>query len=182
MFETLRGWFRRARRHGGRRRGGAVCSRVLIPAVVAAPVDVLRELRAYDDRLDLYTLPDGRVWLLVKSDKMERIDQGRIELAQNRGDGLPADRSALLMAAGFELLSEEPFCRLSATHLLRVAQQKMHASGADIRAAVRIHRAESDSSARILRGAQQLIERVESNARSDHRWAYRGRRSFSRVM
>ena len=181
MFEALRAWWR-ARRQGGRYRGDAVCSRVAIPGVVDPPIAVLRELRAYDDRLDLYVLPDGRVWVLVKSDKMERIDQGRIELAQNRGDGFAADRSSLLMAAGFELLSEEPYCRLSATHLLRVAQQKMHASGADIRAAVKLHRAESDSSARIIRGAQRIIERVEASARSDHRWAYRGRRSFSRVM
>lgn len=178
----LFGWWR-ARRQGGRRSsGGTVCSRVAIPAVVDPPVDVLRALRSYDDRLDLHVLPWGIVWLLVKSDNMNRIDEGRKQLALCRGDGLPADRTVLLMAAGFELLSEEPVSHLSAGYLLKVAQQKMHASDADIRAAVRLHRAESDSSAKIERGAKQLIERITSSARSDHRWAYRGRRSFSRVM
>lgn len=177
---SVRAWWR-GRRQGGRSET-TVCSRVTIPAVVDPPVDVLRVLREYDPRLDVYVLPWGKVWLLIKSDTPARMHEGRKELASAREDGLPPDRSSLLMAAGFELLEEVPLARLSGGYLLRVAKEKLETNETAVRHAMEAKRRESNGQAEAERRAATIIERVTADAAFDHKWAYRGKRAFSAVM
>lgn len=158
-------------------------SRVTIPSVCQPSPDVLREIRAFDDKLDLHILPNGLVWLLYKSDVGERIDEGRKQLAHAKEDGLAPERSSMLMAAGFELLSEESFEHgSSAGHLILVAQQKLAASKREIEQEIARRVAESDGSADLTRGIQVVRNRIRADAVSDWKWAHRGKKSFAKVM
>lgn len=157
-------------------------SRVPLPAVVDPPTDLLRELRHQDERLDLYILPDGRVWVLLKSDKAARIDEGRKLLRECRDDGM-AERWMILMAEGFELLHEESGPKAySAGHLLHWIRRKMAATVEEIDAELERRRQESDGTAYVERAVALVKERIRSDARSDFRWAHKGKKSFSATM
>ncbi len=176
MFFTA--WWRQSRRRCGPR------SRVALPAVVDIPVELLRAVRSQDDALDLYPLPDGRVWLLLKSDKLTRIHSGRQELTQARveSDQNEPLYAAHLMAQGFEQLGEYPwFLGMSAGFLLDQAQRKLYATEREIRERMQQLRHVSDGSAHKERARAVMRERVVLGARDDYAMAFRGRKSFSNV-
>lgn len=155
----------------------------MLPAVVDAPVDVLRVLRGFNSALDLYVLPDGRVWLLWQSMKPARIQAGRDELFEAKLEGFDEPMySASLMAQGFEQLGEYPFFfGMSAGAMLAIAQEKLYATERQIVAAMARRRSKADGTDHKARAVATMRDRVTSGARSDHAWAYRGRRSFSNV-
>ena len=175
------GWLRGL----GRDKAGATVaySRVAIPSLEEPPPDVLREIREWNPKLDLHILPQGRVWLLLKSDIGSRIDEGRKQLAAAKEDGLAPERSSMLMAAGFELLSEETYLRAqSSSYLIRVADQKLSASKKQIEMEINRRAAESDGTMDKLNGLGVLREKIRSEAVSDWKWAHKGKKSFARVM
>lgn len=164
-----------------RRDRGAPRTRVILPGVVDVPADVLRSLRAQDERFDLYVLPDGRVWLLFKSDKASRIDAGRLELGAAKAEGFQEPMyAASLMAQGFELIEEVPYGPgLSAGFLLTMAQDWTYLTEAEIRARSKARREKSDGTEHKRRARAMMRERVVLGGKSDYAWAFQGRRSFS---
>ena len=161
---------------------GRVRSRVPLPAVVDPPADLLRELRAWDARLDLYIRPDGTTYVLLKNDKGARIDEGRKLLAEHREDGLAA-WWMVLMAEGFEMIHEDrgPMAQ-SAGHLLYWIRRKMAATDAEIDAELATRKARSDGTTYVEEAVRTVRDRIRSDARSDWRWAHRGKKSFSQKM
>ncbi len=160
-------------------------SRVPLAAVVDPPVDVLRALRELDRNLDLYILPNGRVWLLQYQENKHRIAEGRkmIELAREDGGEIEEMRAARLQAAGFACFGEFSFHEgTSAGFLVRRASEILNAKESDVKAEMAQRRAFANSQAQAEERARVIQERIRSSARSDWGWAYRGRKSFSRTM
>ena len=168
---------------GIRRGKSPVRTRVTLPAVVDVPRETVRILRQQDHRLDLYPLPDGRVWLLLKSDVPARIASGRTDLWAGKVEAFDEPMySASLMAQGFELIGEFSWAEgMSAGYLLRVAQEALYMTERARREVHAARRARSDGTAHLVRAKHVMTERVRLGARSDFAWAYRGRRSFSNV-
>lgn len=180
MFTAARGrWF-----GGTKRAHGRVTSRVTLPAVVDVPNPVLRVLRELDDRLDLYPLPIGVVWLLRKTDKPSRIDAARHLLALLREDNGNCAADPMytehLMAEGFEFLSEHPWREgMSGGAMLRRAQRVLYATEAAVEADMKARRAVSDSSAQAVERTRVIRDRIRSGSKWDHSRTYRGGKMFS---
>jgi hypothetical protein len=178
LLDTVRGWLR-----GGE---GSVTprSRVALPAVVDVPPTVLTALWAHDPRLDLYPLPDGRVWLLLHEEDRGRISEGRKILTQDKREGVDECRfpfvTARLMADGWSLLDELPYLRGTSAGAVEVlAQRALYRTEADMRAEATEFRLEADSTRAAERRAAVISERIRSTSRSDWKWAYRGKRHFT---
>jgi hypothetical protein len=181
VFTAVREWWRGRVRWSPRR--GGTRSRVALPAVVDIPPGVLESLRGEDERFDAYVLPDGRVWLLFKSDRPARVLSGRKELASARDEGFGEPMyAASLMAQGFELIEEFPtVLGMSAGFMRRIAHEWNHLSEAEVRRRSAIRRALSDGTAHKARARAVMEERVRLEGRSDYAWAFKGRRSYSNV-
>lgn len=170
------------RRPGGTRPRIHARSRVPIPAAVEAPAATLRALRELDDHLDLYVFRDGRTWLLQWQESKWREREGQKEIEQARKDGGEIDAmvSARLRAAGFAFLGEfTPAEANSVGFMERTAARKLYATNADVRAAMRQARHVANSDAQAEERAAVIMERVRSMGKSDHAWAFKGRKSFS---
>lgn len=178
FLAAVRAWLR------GPEGGASPRSRVALPAVVDVPSAVLETLWAHDPRLDLYPLPDGRVWLLLHEEERGRIAEGRKMLAQDKASGIDELRhpfvTARLMADGWSLLDELSYQHgTSAGVVERLAQQALYRTEAELKARERALRSVADSTAQAERRAAVISERIRSEARSDWKWAYRGRRHFT---
>lgn len=179
LLGAVRSWLRGA--EGG---ANSPRSRVALPAVVDVPASTLSALWAHDPRLDLYPLPDGRVWLLLHEEERGRIAEGRKMLVAEKREGHDECRfpfpTARLMADGWSLLAELPYVRgLSAGVVEREAQQALYRSEADLKARDAELRSIADSTRAAVRRHAVISERIRSTSRSDWKWAYRGKRHFT---
>lgn len=158
-------------------------SRVRLPAAHDVPPDILRALWALNPSLDVYILPDGRVWLLLHEEERARIQVGREMLAQSKSDGIDECKypyvTARLMADGWSMLDEIPYRRLSAGVLEQLAQRALYRRDHERRALERELLSVADSTRQAERRAAVISERIRAEARSDWKWAARGRRHFS---
>lgn len=180
MFTAARELWR-AVRHGRPVRGkGRVVSRVTLPAVVDPPEDVLRALRELSEDLDMYVLPDGRVWLLKYEANKPRIREGRKILAQARElDDYGDLESAHLMAEGWSLLGEFSYVEgTSVGAMMQHAQMTLYATEQEIEADARRIKRIADGTVSRERGAALTRERIRAFAKTDWARTYRGRKVF----
>lgn len=183
ILDTAREWCRSL--GGGREKvstgGVRYRTRVALPAVVDVPEDVLRALREFNDALDAYVLPDGRVWLLIYEPDKPRIREGQKQLLQAKMLGDTEDlESALLMADGWSLLGELPYHEgTSAGAMLRHAQMTLYATRKQIEADQLRRKLIADGTAHREKATALLLDRVRSGAQADWAKVYRGRQQFS---
>lgn len=158
-----------------------VHSRVTLPAVVDVPSEVLAALREFNDDLDVYILPDGRVWLLKREADKPRIKEGQKLLQQAKDLGDYSDlEAAHLMAEGWSLLGELTFHEgTSVGAMLRHAQMTLYATTKQIEADQLRRKLIADGTTGRMEAAALMVDRVQSFAKSDHARAYRGRQVFS---
>lgn len=161
-----------------------VRSRVPIPAVVEPPRELLRALRELDKGLDVFILPDGRVWLLQYQENRHRQAEGRKLLALARAEGDYFEEFApLLMAHGFALLSEEDYQHgTSVGYMVARAQRVLYATESEVRQEMRKRRRFADNTTQAEIREMVIRERIRAHATSDWSWAHRGRKSFSSTM
>lgn len=162
-----------------------VRSHVDLPSIAEIPDDVLRKLRLLDPELDAYVVSGGDVWLLHRQADKGRIHEGQKILLQDRYEEhegyLEFNVSAHLMAQGFALLDVFPFHRgTSAGFMERAAQQVLYKTESDMKVENALAVLEANSTAQAERRAKVIQERIRSDAKHDHAWAYRGRRNFTR--
>lgn len=180
MRTTIEGLGRllRSRPSPGRDRG---VTRVALPSVVVFPAHVLRALREYNDDLDVYVLPDGRVWLLKLERDKPRIKEGQKLLQQAKAEGDYSDlESARLMAEGWSLLGELSYQEGTSVHaLLAHAQMTLNATAEQIEADQLRRKLVADGTTGREAAAALMVDRVHAFARTDHARAFRGRKVFS---
>jgi hypothetical protein len=145
--------------------------------------DVVRELHAFEPTLALVIRPAWKeCWLLQHQPNKRRIQDGRKMIEEARRDDLVVDDFPVerLMADGWACLSIEQYTRATSIgYLLARASQVLGASDADLRAAMSERSAEADNTRAAERRAAVIRERITSDARFDHAWAHRGRRSVA---
>jgi hypothetical protein len=165
------------------RRASSHIPRLPITGEVDPSPDVERELHAFEPTLALIIRPAWKeCWLLQHQPNKRRIEDGRKMITEARRDDLVVDDFPVerLMAEGWACLSIEQYDRATSIgYLLARASQVLGASDADLRAVMRERSAEADNTRAAERRAAVIRERITSDARFDHAWAHRGRRSVA---
>ena len=149
-------------------------TRVHQPSVVPCVPDLLRQLRELRDDLDYYVEPDGWVLLLAWDPTKPRVHEARHLLT------LGIDTlDTRLMVDGFSILDQLPPHAVWSGLLVRRARQIMQATPKLVDAHHEVRLRESDGRAADERGEAHLRDALQGDARSDHRFFFRGKRSVS---
>lgn len=146
---------------------------------------MLRELRTVDDGLDMFVLPDGRVWMLHLEPSRERIVRGRQALYTARVNHDGDDEAMFaerLMAEGFCRWSEDDFEHgHSVGFMFNRAQRLFYATQAELELEMAKRRAVADGTADAIAIYQILSQRIRADARFDQAHAGRDYKQFGRA-
>lgn len=146
---------------------------------------MLRELRAIDPQLDAFIVRSGDVWLLQRQEDRGRIVGGREAIIADRAeqieDYIGLNVQARLSAQGFALLAILPFHEgtscgaavAAVSRVLRRTERDVEDDGLETRRAM-------SPEVLALKRLRTIRERIATDALFNWKWAYRGKRHFTR--